>query len=252
MRQVPGFHQFLLVGDGRLARHLAHYLSFESLHFETWKRAQGVDALHAKARTATHVLLAISDSSIGEFVEANSAVFAGKTLVHFSGALIHPSIPSAHPLMTFSNDLYEPSTYRRIVFVTEKGRGSLQDLIPGLKNSFYEIEPAQKGLYHALCVMSGNFTVLLWEKAFREFEKLGLPRFALLPYLERTALNLIAGAGGTSVLTGPLARGDHETIAKNIESLQGDAFEGVYRAFVLAAAQKTASQSATKIEGEIL
>jgi predicted short-subunit dehydrogenase-like oxidoreductase (DUF2520 family) len=250
MRQVPGSTHFLIIGDGRLARHFAHFLAFESIPFELWKRSQGSEDLASKAKAATHVLLAISDASISAFTETNAQIFSEKTLVHFSGALIHPTIPSAHPLMTFSHDLYEPSTYRRIVFITEKGRARLSDLIPGLKNNTYEIEPELKGLYHAFCVMSGNFTVLLWEKAFKEFETMGLPRFALLPYLERVALNLISSAGGKSVLTGPLARHDHETIAKNIESLNGDPFEGVYRAFVVAVSEQ-AQKANAQIENQL-
>ncbi|HVK61040.1 MAG TPA: DUF2520 domain-containing protein, partial [Bdellovibrionales bacterium] len=151
--------------------------------------------------------------------------------------------------MTFSQDLYDPATYRRVPFITEKGRADFGMLLPGLKNASYGLDAEQKGLYHALCVMSGNFTVLLWEKAFKEFETLGLPRMTLLPYLERIALNLISSRG-QSVLTGPLARGDGATIANNIEALDGDKFQDVYRAFV-SATQNTIPTNAQS-EGDVL
>lgn len=252
MRQVPGSNMFLIIGDGRLARHLSHYLKFESLPFESWRRSQGREELAELAARATHILLAITDSSIAKFHEENADLFKEKTVVHFSGALIHPLIPSAHPLMSFSNDLYEPSTYRRIAFITEKGRGGFASLLPGLKNAAHELQPELKPLYHALCVMSGNFTVLLWEKAFRDFEAMGLPRFALLPYLERTAVNLLGATNGASVLTGPLARGDQPTIEKNIAALEGDAFQKIYLAFREAVAQQTEIRGAQASDGDIL
>jgi predicted short-subunit dehydrogenase-like oxidoreductase (DUF2520 family) len=79
--------------------------------------------------------------------------------------------------------------------------------------------------------MSGNFTVLLWQKMFGDLEKrLGVPGAAAMPYLERVAANLRANPQGA--LTGPLARGDHQTIRKNIEALEGDRYQKIYQSFV--------------------
>ncbi|MES2963296.1 MAG: DUF2520 domain-containing protein [Bdellovibrionota bacterium] len=54
----------------------------------------------------------------------------------------------------------------------------------------------------------------------------------LIPYLERISKNLTDAKPNESVLTGPLARGDRSTIESNIDSLEGDPFADVYRAFV--------------------
>jgi predicted short-subunit dehydrogenase-like oxidoreductase (DUF2520 family) len=235
MRQVPAFSSFLIIGRGRVARHLRHFFELSRLPFQSWDRTQPLSDLHTKSRGASHILLAISDSAIEGFAHDNSELFARKQLVHFSGALVSKRVPGAHPLMTFSHDLYDLEAYRSMAFVTEKDREPLEDLLPGLCNSSFAIESEQKGLYHALCVLSGNFSVILWEKAFRDFEeKLGIPRDALKPYLERTFANLAATKSGASVLTGPLARGDQMTIEKNLFELRGDPFRDVYAAFVKA------------------
>jgi predicted short-subunit dehydrogenase-like oxidoreductase (DUF2520 family) len=163
---------------------------------------------------------------------AVSAEQSNKTWVHFSGSLSFSQIVGAHPLMTFSYELYDLDTYRRIPFVLEEGRGNLNEILPGLTNSNHFIEAKNKGLYHALCAMSGNFSIILWEKAFNDFEsKLNLPRTVLLPFLERITENLRASVPNKSILTGPLVRGDQAVIDKHLFELHSDPFLDVYRAF---------------------
>lgn len=232
MGQVPSipFRAYLLVGRGRLATHFRHYFDLESIPYFQWSREQDEASLKTLAAKASHVLLAISDSAIERFFEDHRETFRDKTCVHFSGALVSQKISSAHPLMTFAAELYSRENYRTIPFVVEKGRRPFTELLPQLKNPSFELEAENKPLYHALCVMSGNFTVLLWEKVFSEFNRLGLPRGVLTPYLNQTCLNL--SGSRESVLTGPLKRNDQTTIAKHLEVLGDDPYADVYRAFL--------------------
>lgn len=235
MGQVPARHSYLIIGGGRSARHLARYFELENIPYSKWQRSDGPANFEDLVRQATRVLIAISDSAIEPFHGAHPSL-ASKTCVHLSGALVSPKIPSAHPLMTFAKDTdYDLATYRSIPFVTERGRGSLSELLPGLSNTDYSIDGSKKPLYHALCVLSGNFSVLLWEKAFREFsETLSIPREALIPYMNQVFENLRSAPEGQSVLTGPLARGDRTTIEAHLRTLEGDPFQNVYRALAAA------------------
>jgi predicted short-subunit dehydrogenase-like oxidoreductase (DUF2520 family) len=149
-----------------------------------------------------------------------------------------PLAESAHPLMSFAKEqTYSLETYAKIPFVLESGRKTFEEILPGLHNPHFTIEGAQKTLYHALCVMSGNFTTLLWQKAFLDFEsKLGLQREILLPYLDQITANLKSDL--QSALTGPIARGDNSTIRKHLETLGPDPYAGVYRAIVKAFNEK--------------
>jgi predicted short-subunit dehydrogenase-like oxidoreductase (DUF2520 family) len=89
----------------------------------------------------------------------------------------------------------------------------------------------KKSLYHSLCVLSGNFTTMLWQKVFQDFQdKLKLEPELLLPYMEQTFENL--NLNWVDALTGPLARKDDATIEKNIHALEGDLYQNVYRSFV--------------------
>ncbi|HWE06012.1 MAG TPA: DUF2520 domain-containing protein [Rhizomicrobium sp.] len=236
MHEMP---DLLLIGDGRLARHLARYFAQLGIRHAAWSRRMyeegGCPALATLVRPRTHVLLAISDSAIGSFVCGHPEL-EPTVRVHFSGGLATSLAIGAHPLFSFANALYERELYERIPFVIDEGAPRLSALIPGLPNPSFFIRPDQRARYHALCVLAGNFTTLLWRKLFFELDReYGIPREQALPYLESVARGL---AETGAPLSGPLSRGDAATIARNLEALKGDPFAQVYRAFVEAYEQQ--------------
>ncbi len=217
-----------LVGRGRVASHMAHYLELEGQQVTRWRR--GFQHPPAESLSDTDIiLLAISDNALDGFIADNPAL-RDRPLVHFSGSRVVNGAHGLHPLMTFGPEVYDLEFYRSIPFVEERGDLGFKDLFPHLRNPSWAIDPDDKPLYHALCVLAGNFTTILWAKAMEEFEsRLGLPRDVLRPYLERTAVNTLDQ--GREALTGSLARGDRETIARDLEGLDGDEFREVYLAF---------------------
>jgi hypothetical protein len=196
MGQVPAFDAapIGIVGDGRVARHFLHYFNLLGLPVRAWSRrvpaAGPIDAL-AFCRT---VLLLIRDSEIVAFIDAWPAL-REKRLVHFSGSLVTRAAEGAHPLMTFGHDLYDLATYRGIAFVLDSGGTPFQELLPGLPNPSFSIPATDRPYYHALCVMAGNFSTILWLKLFDELRgRFGIPAAAAHPYLTRMTANLLADA----------------------------------------------------------
>lgn len=238
MRQVP---HYLIIGNGRLARHLCHYFSHIYPHnYRQWHRAMPLASLPRETERATHILLAISDKAIDDFIgEHLQDTTAIK--IHFSGSLVTPHASGAHPLMTFGPDLYPIETYRSIPFIVDDGAPDFADLLPGLTNPHMRIKPAQKAKYHALCVMAGNFSCILWQKLFSSLEEeFGIPAEAADMFLRQQTENLLSNRNGA--LTGPLARGDKETLRRNLDALTGDPFESIYEAFVAAWPRMQAEQ----------
>lgn len=226
MGQVP-----LLVGNGRLARHLVHWFALEGIELRQWSRAEarasGV-TLSTAACDASMILLAVSDGAIAELVGELRAEHPRKPVFHFSGALSLEGAAALHPLMTFGPELYARETYRAITFVCDPGR-SPHEL--GLPNAAHDLDPAARPYYHALCVMAGNFPQILWRRAWEALPaELGIPPQALAPYLRQTLENFLAQPA--NALTGPLARGDRATIEANLKSLAGTPLAGVYQSFV--------------------
>ena len=221
---------YLVIGRGRLSRHFQHYLRLESIEFEQWDRSSSASIEETLGR-ARKVLLLISDDAIEGFLERH-AKRRPMLWIHCSGSITTPLAEGAHPLMTFGDELYELETYRRFPFVCDTGRRPFPELFPELRNPHAVVDPASKPLYHALCSLGGNFTTLLWQKVFAESEAtLGLDRSYFYPFLEQVARNITTGRAS---LTGPLARGDDDTVDRHLKALEGDPFEAVYRAFVAA------------------
>jgi predicted short-subunit dehydrogenase-like oxidoreductase (DUF2520 family) len=220
---------YLIVGDGRLSRHLQHYFSLLDLPFYVWTR-KSTENLDELISSCSRVCLAIRDDALNEFV-LEHPVLKSKITVHFSGAQNIAGIFSAHPLMTFGPEVYTRDIYKAIPFVTVEGEPPLSELLPELKNPTAAIPASKKALYHAYCVMTGNFTTLLWQSVMKDFSKdLGLNGDFLKPYLLQTAANLLKDAG--QAFTGPIARGDTSTIVRNLDALSGKAYQEIYYAFL--------------------
>lgn len=228
MRQVP---PYLLIGSGRVARHMQCYLDLLRLPFQSWSRqSNAIQELILFSENCSSILLLINDKAIAAFIEQFSFL-KGRTLIHFSGSLSLPGVHSAHPLMSFAPGLYDLETYQKIPFILDQDSPDLSVLLPGLSNIFYRIPQKLRPYYHALCVLSGNFTALLWQKFFKELEgSLQIPREIAYPYLQQVVLNLTKDA--KQALTGPLVRGDQATIAANLQALAQDDFKKIYQAFV--------------------
>ncbi len=227
MRQVP---RYLIIGNGRVAKHFCHYFDLLQLPYQQWSRhADNTSTLPAKIDNATHILLLIADGAIEEFYLQHLQGH-DKTLIHCSGALAINNVIGAHPLMTFSHELYDLATYESIHFIVDVN-AQLADILPGLNNPCHSIPKEAKAHYHALCVMSGNFSCILWQKLFNELEsKYNIPHTAAMPYFQQQTKNLMQSP--QAALTGPLVRDDKTTIAKNLNSLASDPYQQVYQAFV--------------------
>lgn len=74
--------------------------------------------------------------------------------------------------------------------------------------------PAEKrALYHAAGSMAANYLTTLGDAAERLAEPCGISRHDLAPLIRAATENWIA-LGGKNALVGPVARGEHETVAR--------------------------------------
>lgn len=228
MRQVP---RYLLMGDGRIAHHFQHYFNLLHLSFQTWNRHQPLELLKNSLHDSTHVLLLISDNAIDTMAKLCLNTTKNSLLVHCSGSIVSEYAYGAHPLMTFNSSLYSFVHYQEMPFIIDHDAPDFSDLLPGLSNDYARLNTALKAKYHALCVLSGNFSCLLWQKFFDEMEdSFHLPATLLHPYLQRQMENLCRDH--RSALSGPLVRNDRQTIQRNIQALHDDPSQAVYQSFV--------------------
>jgi predicted short-subunit dehydrogenase-like oxidoreductase (DUF2520 family) len=192
--------EFSILGRGRAGRALA----------SAW--GDRVELLSHDARPLGLVLLAVPDRSIPEL----SARFSGRC-VHLSGSLHLPEVPCAHPLTSFDGSArdWEGTPLAITGEVPEPIRRAFEDA--GFLS--FALEPSRKALYHACAVLASGHAASLWLGATKLLEEAGiaLPGRGLMPLAESTVRNI--AEKGELGRTGPFARGDEATIARDAEAL---------------------------------
>jgi predicted short-subunit dehydrogenase-like oxidoreductase (DUF2520 family) len=163
----------------------------------------------------------------------------GQSVVHCSGAdstaVLEPARQMGaqtgvfHPFQSFAgvkqaNANLPGSTIA--IEATEPLLTTLKEMAEKLNCRWIELKAEDKVVYHAAAVIASNYLVTLVKLADDLWETFGIPREqatqALLPLLKGT-LNNIETAGIPQALTGPIARGDIETVKKHIAALQQEA-----------------------------
>jgi predicted short-subunit dehydrogenase-like oxidoreductase (DUF2520 family) len=174
--------------------------------------------------TADAVVLCVPDAEIPAAAEA----VAGAALLvgHTSGATPLATLAPAgaemfglHPLQTFAPGS-GPETFRgagaAVAGSTRRALDFAVALARRLGMTPFEIDDEGRAAYHAAASLASNFLVTLQAAAESVAAGAGLApdeaRALLVPLLRRTVDNL-AELGPEAALTGPIARGDHATVA---------------------------------------
>jgi predicted short-subunit dehydrogenase-like oxidoreductase (DUF2520 family) len=184
------------------------------------------------------VLLCVPDRAIAEVAAATAP---GPWLAHVSGATPlaalepHERRFGLHPLQTFTRDRGAEQldgAFAAITAETDEARriGDWLARLLGLEP--FPLADTQRATYHAGAAIASNYLVTLRRAAGSLLEAAGAPPEALDPLMRRTIENGFE-------LTGPIARGDWDTVAAHVAALheQHPELEPVYR--VLAEATAT-------------
>lgn len=232
MRQVPNSkskYSYLIVGNGKLSKHFQHYFKLKSISYKIFTR-NSKEAFQSLAQNSKRILVLINDDELLQFIKSNKKKsLQDKIWIHCSGSLSTPLAESAHPLMTFTDQLYDLEFYESIVFITEQNKKDFKELFPELNNKSYKINSEEKEFYHAMCVISGNFTTILWKIFFDYLESKNIPQASAHNYLKAVTKNLIENS---NPLTGPIQRNDKKLIHRHLQILNGSPLQNVYKSFL--------------------
>jgi predicted short-subunit dehydrogenase-like oxidoreductase (DUF2520 family) len=83
------------------------------------------------------------------------------------------------------------------------------------------VAPGKRATYHAAATIASNHLVAMLGQAVRVAEAAGVPPQALLP-LVRASVDNVDALGAGDALTGPVARGDADTVARHLAALPAD------------------------------
>jgi predicted short-subunit dehydrogenase-like oxidoreductase (DUF2520 family) len=195
-------------------------------------------------RDAALVFLTTPDDSIRAVCQDLAEVDAfsdGAVVAHCSGALPSSVLDSArragahvgsmHPLQTFATAQEAvkvlPGSHCCIEGDAE-AVAALEDAATAMGLKPMTISSELKPLYHAAAVMACNYLVALQSAALKLAEAAGVDRQeglkALLPLIKGTVANL-EKVGIPDCLTGPIARGDADTVRRHVEAIGAEAPE---------------------------
>jgi predicted short-subunit dehydrogenase-like oxidoreductase (DUF2520 family) len=173
------------------------------------------------------------ESVANQIAELN--IHEKKTFIHASGLKTSDVLISlkkqghetcsVHPLLAFSTVEQAVKMLGNTTFFLE---GEPDDLL-GIKQvfedkslTFAEIKKEQKAAYHAGACMISNYLVTLVHASNQLFELAGISNHVLSPAtntLMASVLQNLEGKGPKEALTGPIKRGDVQTVKKHLEIL---------------------------------
>ena len=172
--------------------------------------------------SADVVLLCVPDSAIADVA---IDVPAGPALGHCCGSLGvdvlgDRSTFALHPLMTLSGDPDDLIGAWAAIDASDPLTLNLAEkLARQLKMYPVRIEPEDRIAYHAAAAIASNFLITLEAAAEQLAQTAGLPREALVPLVSRTVSNW-ADHGSERSLTGPVSRGDTETVESHRQAIE--------------------------------
>lgn len=203
--------------------------------------------------------ICVGDSAIAATAEAmvRGKSWKGAVVFHSSGALtsdeLEPlrragaKVASVHPMMTFVRS--SAPSMKGVPFGVEGDRGAMavaRKMVKQLGGDAFEIKKEDKALYHALGAFVSPLIVAQMAAAERIGRELGLTakdtRKIVAPILKQTVANYV-DHGPAAAFSGPMVRGDAETVRKNLIALKRvrGAAE-IYRALARAAVEDLPSK----------
>lgn len=165
----------------------------------------------------------------------------GKIFCHCSGSLSSEvfnccsdygaSSCAAHPMQAISSKVTDLSRTFFTVDGTEPARTVIKQLLEGKGNRVGIIESSCKKKYHMAASTASNLVIGLVQMSVNSLQQCGFSRETaqdmLIPLIRGNIDNL-CNNGPVSALTGPVERGDCETVTSHLQQLTGEEKE-IYR-----------------------
>lgn len=157
----------------------------------------------------------------------------GKAIIHCSGIYSDSILSeleeygaitaSAHPLQTFYE--FSPNIFDEIFWIVQtKHFAKIQEIVESVGGTAIQVdfEDRTRSIYHASAVVASNFLNLLLLFAKKLISQTNLPPKILVPLVKQTIENNLKHFDDVDFtpLTGPIIRGDFQTIEKHLNALE--------------------------------
>jgi predicted short-subunit dehydrogenase-like oxidoreductase (DUF2520 family) len=211
-----------VVGAGRAGGSFRAALANAGWTVDVWPR----DAPPTEAAAGVDLLLVcVPDAAVAAVAGAVDPV-ADTVVAHCAGSLGldvlagHQRVGSVHPLVALPSP--ELGAARLVgAWFGVAGDAMVLDVVRALDGRAVEVPDADRALYHAAAVVASNHLVALLGQVERIAAGAGVPLAAYLDLVRGTVDN-VAALGPAGALTGPVARGDWDTVARHLDALPAD------------------------------
>ncbi len=244
---------FAIVGCGKLGTTLGKFLSdagYQTTGFASKSLASAQNAAETAGsesfsqvpweitKNADIVFLTTPDGLIADtcaLISGNNGFRKDAIILHCSGA--HPSTilssakacnawtGSLHPLQSFASPVLSGNPFKDIIMSVEGDSAAVETgtaIAKDLGANCLTIKTEAKTFYHASAVVASNYLVALFDLAFKLIGQAGISdqnAFDVLNPLVQGTLSNIEKAGVEKALTGPISRGDVETVERHLKEI---------------------------------
>jgi len=193
----------------------------------------------ADLRPAAAWMLAVGDDQIAPSCAAlaGAGLLQDAVVFHCSGAKASSELQAAiaagalaasvHPVRSFADPDAVAAAFAGTWCGVEGDAGALALLTPAFEAigaRLVAIDPAAKTVYHAASVFASNYLVTVLDAALRAYVAAGVPeevaRELARPLASETLANVFR-LGPAAALSGPVARGDVATVARQQAAVSG-------------------------------
>jgi predicted short-subunit dehydrogenase-like oxidoreductase (DUF2520 family) len=181
-------------------------------------------------RPADVWMLAVGDDQIAPVCLALAGQMRGAVVFHCSGAKSSlelqaardtgAHVASVHPVRSFADPAAVAQDFAGTFCGVEGDAAALAQLAPAfaaIGARTVAIDAAAKTVYHAAAVFASNYLVTVVDAALRAYQAAGIPadvaRELARPLATETLANVFR-LGPEAALSGPIARGDMQTVAR--------------------------------------
>ena len=243
----------LIVGAGQVGRGLfkafhvsgIDVLGLHGRKASAWTTSSG--ALPSTLSDANTVVLAVRDNQIDDAIAellseqkrgARGRISSGTVVIHTSGSAepellarlgeLGLSGGTFHPLIPFANPDRVPELMKHAwigIDGDDPARSTSRRLAGHVGARTLDIPAGGKAKYHAAAVISSNFPVVLAALAAEVLSSLGIPQRSAqhaVHGLMVAAVSNLAERPPAEVLTGPIVRGEVDTIIRHLTALRQD------------------------------
>ena len=241
--------RIFILGAGRAGRGLARALrssGAEVVGLHGTRASGGEEAVTsgnvpATIGASTIVLVTVRDGQLGGALQqvADASLAPGTVVLHASGSTDPPALvrirargyPAGtfHPLVPIVDPARAPALLRGAWIGVDgdpEAVAAARRLAVRIDASVLDIPPGQKGRYHAAAVFAANFPTVLASIASRLLHGAGVDAadgWQALLVLMGAAVRNMRERQPSDALTGPVVRGDVDTVAAHSAALADDA-----------------------------